>query len=403
MIDVIKHTLLITSFVMTMMLIIEFINIQTKGIWGKKLKNSRRSQLFLAVGLGLLPGCMGVYTVVSLYTHNLLSLGALVAAMIATSGDEAFLMISLMPKQSLILFGVMTIIALLVGWLINVFVKSNLKLLPEHNKFDIHEHEDACKCYEKRNMIDKLKHISLPRAVMLSTLILFIVGIILFDLGHSHGNMESMGLNLPHEILPEEKLDKSVHSHDHDHDHNHDHGHDHGLDPGTDLSSDQTSHSDHDHGGGWGWLRITLLLALIAATYIVYIVPDHFLEKHLWEHIIKKHFLKIFLWTFGTLVAIHFLMDYIHLNQWLESKMIYLLILAVLIGIIPESGPHLVFLALFLSGTIPLSILLANSIVQDGHGALPLFAESKKSFAVVKVINMLVGFAAGGIGLLLGF
>jgi hypothetical protein len=39
--------------------------------------------------------------------------------------------------------------------------------------------------------------------------------------------------------------------------------------------------------------------------------------------------------------------------------------------------------------------LLANSIVQDGHGMLPLFAESKKDFVKVKLINMGVGLVVG--------
>ncbi len=49
------------------------------------------------------------------------------------------------------------------------------------------------------------------------------------------------------------------------------------------------------------------------------------------------------------------------------------------------------------------SILLASSIVQDGHGMLPLLAESKKGFLTVKAINMVLGAIVGIIGLLLGF
>jgi len=76
---------------------------------------------------------------------------------------------------------------------------------------------------------------------------------------------------------------------------------------------------------------------------------------------------------------------------------------AVLIGIIPESGPHLIFISLFLSGAIPFSVLLANSITQDGHSTLPLLAESKKGFLAVKSINVLIGLLFGVAGILLGF
>ena len=82
--------------------------------------------------------------------------------------------------------------------------------------------------------------------------------------------------------------------------------------------------------------------------------------------------------------------------------MFWVLVAAVLIGIIPESGPHLIFVMLFASGNLPLSILLASSIVQDGHGSLPLLAESRRSFIIVKLLNMAVGFSVGLIGLALG-
>jgi hypothetical protein len=39
--------------------------------------------------------------------------------------------------------------------------------------------------------------------------------------------------------------------------------------------------------------------------------------------------------------------------------------------------------------------LLANCIVQDGHGAIPLFAESKKDFFIVKGIKVVLAAAVG--------
>jgi hypothetical protein len=51
--------------------------------------------------LGVAAGCLGAFIVVSLYSHRSLSHGALVAAMVATSGDEAFVMFSMFPLQAL--------------------------------------------------------------------------------------------------------------------------------------------------------------------------------------------------------------------------------------------------------------------------------------------------------------
>ena len=75
--------------------------------------------------------------------------------------------------------------------------------------------------------------------------------------------------------------------------------------------------------------------------------------------------------------------------------MIIVLILACFLGIIPESGPNLLFVTLFAQGTIPFSILLANSIVQDGHGMLPMLAHSRKGFLLVKAVNFIIGLSVG--------
>ena len=161
------------------------------------------------------------------------------------------------------------------------------------------------------------------------------------------------------------------------------------------------------HNGFFGFepsgVNIIFLIVSVLALVLIVIVPDHFLEHHLWDHIIKKHFLKVLLWTAGALDLTAVILTFIDVRVWIHDNLWVILIVAVLVGIIPESGPHMIFISLFMSGTIPFSILLANSIVQDGHGALPLLAESKRSFFLVKSINTIIAFSAGAIGLLFGF
>jgi hypothetical protein len=57
---------------------------------------------------------------------------------------------------------------------------------------------------------------------------------------------------------------------------------------------------------------------------------------------------------------------------------------------------------LFSQQLIPFSILLASSIVQDGHGMLPVLAESRKDFFLIKGISVLIGLVIGTILLFLG-
>jgi hypothetical protein len=150
------------------------------------------------------------------------------------------------------------------------------------------------------------------------------------------------------------------------------------------------------------WVKITLMFSFVFALFIVVTGTEHFLQKHIWNHIVKVHLPRIFLWVFGVLLIMHYLNMYVNVEDWISNNMVVVLLIAVLLGVIPESGPHLVFVTLFAGGTIPFSILMANSISQDGHGMLPMLAESKKSFIAVKIVNMVYALVIGGIGLILG-
>jgi hypothetical protein len=48
---------------------------------------------------------------------------------------------------------------------------------------------------------------------------------------------------------------------------------------------------------------------------------------------------------------------------------------------------------MFASGLVPFSILLTRSIVQDGHGMLPLFSYSVKDAVMIKIFTLV--FAIG--------
>jgi len=121
----------------------------------------------------------------------------------------------------------------------------------------------------------------------------------------------------------------------------------------------------------------------------------HFLKEHVYNHIIKRHLPRLFLWLFFTMLAINILMSRFDLGAILPQNKLLLIFLAALIGIIPESGPHLIFLLLFVEGLIPFSVLLVSSIVQDGHGLLPLLSYSVKDTFYVKAFNVAFGLVVG--------
>jgi hypothetical protein len=123
---------------------------------------------------------------------------------------------------------------------------------------------------------------------------------------------------------------------------------------------------------------------------------QHFLKEHVYNHILKKHAPRLFLWIFSALLAVHLMLENFDIALLISSfSEFWLLILAALIGIIPESGPHLIFLFLYAEGLIPLSVLLVNTLSQDGHGLLPLIAHSVKDTVYVQIFTTLISLAIG--------
>lgn len=126
----------------------------------------------------------------------------------------------------------------------------------------------------------------------------------------------------------------------------------------------------------------------------------HFFTDHLWKHVIKRHLPSIFAWTFGVLLAVGLLSAYVDIEAWIKGNTGIMILIAVLVGLIPQSGPHIVFVTMFANGLLPFSVLLANTISQDGHACLPLIAENKRSFAYAKLLKSVLAIAAGFIAMI---
>lgn len=284
--EALRESVSITLLVLALMAVVESINISSSGRLFRKLHGKPVAEVALACLLGAIPGCAGGFVVVSMFTHRMLSFGALIAGMIATFGDEALFLAAQSPKQALILTGILFVIGFVVGMAL-LKIPANKLVSFEGHDFVLHE----------------------------------------------------------------------------EHQHTH-------TDP-------------HDHH----WRERIV----------------HFLREHVWEHVIKQHALTLFLYAFGTLFVLGILNHFVDLpsimenNTWTKWVLLWL---AVGVGVLPVSGPHLIFVMLFLQGNIPFAVLLANSIAQNGHAGIPLMAQSKRNFLIMKGTTMAIGLVIGGIFLL---
>jgi len=283
-IEVLKQTLMITGFVFTMMVVVEYINVLSSGELQSKFAHGRWAQYLLAALLGATPGCLGAFLIVALYSHRVVSIGAVVATMIATSGDEAFVMLAVIPQQTIILTSMLFVIGVIAGFCTDLILggkinKKEKKCLEVHNI-------DNCRCYPHGEIIKQWQKMSVARGTLALGHLFLLIAIITGELG------------------PEI----------------------------------------------WNWEKITLITVTGIGLFIVSTVPEHFLEEHLWEHVAKKHLPQIFLWTFVALLVIHLVTVQLKLGELIINNQWSIFLTSVLVGIIPSSGPHLVFVMFFYKG-----------------------------------------------------
>ena len=270
------ETLQIVLLVFTMMILVDLINVWTRGKIKPFLgKGKKFRQYMVASFIGSLPGCLGSFTNVSLYIHGLISFGALTGAMAAASGDEAFVMLAMFPKTALLLIAILLVLGILTGWVVDKAM----------NKFNI----------------------------------------------TTSGDCESLQYH---------QNEKGI---------------------------------------------------------------SHYIREHIWRHILKHHLWKTALWTFGALLAVEIGLNYFNLKSFSHEYPLVLLLIAALMGLIPESGPHMIFVSMFASGLIPFSVLFTSAFVQDGHGMLPMLSYSVKDSALIKIFNLLIGLVVGLIIYTIGF
>jgi cytochrome c oxidase subunit IV len=333
---------MITAFVFMMMVIVEYVNIALRGRLGNWVSCGTLRSSSLASFLGATPGCLGAFASVTLYEHGLFTFGALVASMIATSGDEAFVMLSLFPGTFLILMAILFVVGIITSVLVDRFLPPRIlnirggrcRGLVVHKQAD---RELVTKPFQR--LVDNFSGRGLLRWAMLVVFLTYAV-----------------------------------------------------------LAASGVVGGEHVV-----WTRAALVVLSCVCIGATLFGTDHFLKAHVWEHIVRKHLPRVFLWTFGVLFALSVTHQYVDVYQFVQDNRYLMLLVACLVGIIPESGPHFVFVTLFADGALPFSILLANSIVQDGHGMLPLLAFSRRDFLMVKLVNVAVGFALGLILLMIGF
>lgn len=332
---VIAEALTILGFMYFILIFIEFVNYRLQGKLIHIFSKNNFWVNLLLPGLGLLPGCFGSFAAVSMFTHGAINFGGLTGVMVATIGDEFFVLLHQAPATAPGLLIFLVALAVLTSLALNHRILGFLglnkqKICGELQHTHTHTHPQPTNANKARWQL----------ALLIPALLLVAWG--LHQLGHGHMH--------------------------------------------------------HGHHGDSQFIILALLGALAMAALLA--TPPSMAQK-MRTHVVIGHLPRIFIWTLGALLVLELI--HIEGHQWLTKMGLPMLFgVALLIGLIPQSGPHIVFILLFAQGAVPFSVLLANSIVQDGHGLLPLLARSRRAFFMVKLVKVVLALLVAGSLALLG-
>src|SRR5690554_3593918 len=109
----------VTVFVGAVLLIFGYVDFLLSGRLVQKIEQSKKLQPVIGSLLGLTPGCGGAIFVMPLFPRGQVSFGTVVATLIATMGDSAFVLMTVMPKQYILVSIISFVVAIITGYVVD--------------------------------------------------------------------------------------------------------------------------------------------------------------------------------------------------------------------------------------------------------------------------------------------
>jgi hypothetical protein len=111
----------VSAFVAATVLLFSLVQYRFDGRLTELLQENERAQPLVGALLGLTPGCGGAIIAMPLYIRGTVSFGTVVAALAATAGDSAFIILALAPEAAVYAYGMAFVAAVLFGYAIDIW------------------------------------------------------------------------------------------------------------------------------------------------------------------------------------------------------------------------------------------------------------------------------------------
>ncbi|NMA92440.1 MAG: arsenic efflux protein [Firmicutes bacterium] len=381
----------VTVFVGLVLLFFGYIDYKQQGAFIEAIANAKKFQPLIGSLLGIIPGCGGSILVMPLYVKGTVTFGTVVATLIATAGDSAFIVLTRAPREFAIITPLCFLIGAATGYLVDYYrigewVKkksegvsiANLEI--KHAEAEAALNELYCD-YPHNCRSSDLKHI-----------------------GHEEGDEIDMLLHHAEPLDPRSLGYRITHSC-------------HlifwlVLTVGLALGIMELMQIDINRLPGLPNLGSIVGVTGVIITVFYTLCSKKFLQAQyhedaehkllsLKETLIHNAEETAFVgtWVFAAYLAyelgVYFAGGEQAVVAALASTGLTAVLLGVAVGIIPGCGPQVIFVSLYLKGMFPLAALLANAVSQDGDALFPLIAMDRKAAFWATVINTVIALLVG--------
>lgn len=341
-------------FVGAILLLFALIDYHNNGRFVGYIEKAKRWQPVIGAVLGLTPGCGGAIFVMPLFFKGSVTFGTVVAALMATMGDAAFVLMAASPYHYLLVSLWAFAAAVSTGYAVDR-TELGTRLLGIYRSRQPAPHAQAA-------MEMAVAEITLPSARSKFSQYLILTFWVLTGVGLTLGVAALAQIDVNE--LPVPNLGTVV-----------------GI-AGTAIAIGVTLGGRKMHLSGCKrkTIQSTLMQGFLDTAFVI-------------------------TWVFLGYMAYELLVlgvgrgDYLIGEQMIESVLLSVgvvsVFVAVAVGIIPGCGPQIIFVSLFVQGLVPFSALLANAISQDGDALFPVLAMDHRSAAWATLLNKLPALAMG--------
>ena len=362
-------------FVGAVLLLFQYINFRQRGALIGRIEKASAWQPAIGALLGLTPGCGGAIFVMTLYLRGSVTFGTVVATLISTMGDAAFVIIAAAPVHFLYISAISLLAAVITGYAVDW---SGLGSRIRRRHKIIATAPEAAALAE--HFVTEHERDAVAQGLVMSS-----SG--LEHVGHSEGDAIDLAL---HHQRPEDPASLGYRL-------THRGSVGYWLILAVGLAFGMATVVGADLGEILGLPSLTLALGIAGTLYGVILMAaakrfglntTHEDEEHklfsLRETLVHGALDTAFVttWVFVSFLAYNLgvlllgggdvVVGELIIGDWMQRTGLATVVVGAVLGLIPGCGPQILFITMFTRGMVPFAAVLANAISQDGDALFPL-------------------------------